>query len=106
MTTISTIVRSARSLSHAHSLDSASTQPLTCVFCRFYDADNDNIPQQAFEIVDLNGDPLGPYMMPTENYAYYVLDASSLSGGQGLYPYVAAVQVFVVVAHELKCGTR
>lgn len=37
------------------------------------------------------GDPLGPFLMNTANYQNYVLDASSLATGTGLYPYVTHV---------------
>jgi len=59
----------------------------------FYDADNDCIPLQAFQITDQNGDPLGPFQMPTANYQDYVLDISSLNTGQGLKPYFRGVEL-------------
>eukprot|EP00038_Savillea_parva_P007881 m.173101 g.173101 ORF g.173101 m.173101 type:complete len:421 (+) comp13640_c0_seq1:213-1475(+) len=59
----------------------------------FYDADNDSIPLQAFEITDQEGNPLGPFMMPTSNYQEYIVDLSSLNTGQGLKPYHRGVEL-------------
>lgn len=61
-------------------------QPPPCPH-RFYDADNDGIPLQAFEITDQDGNSLGPFEMPTQNYQDYIVDMSSVVTGVGLKPY-------------------
>eukprot|EP00035_Acanthoeca_spectabilis_P021461 m.438370 g.438370 ORF g.438370 m.438370 type:complete len:411 (+) comp18228_c0_seq1:202-1434(+) len=53
----------------------------------FYDADNDGIPLQAFEITDQDGNSLGPFEMPTQNFQDYIVDMSSVVTGVGLKPY-------------------
>lgn len=59
----------------------------------FYDPGFNNIPMQAFEITDQNGNPLGPFQMPTSNFQDYVLDVSSLNTGVGLKPYHRGVEM-------------
>jgi hypothetical protein len=55
--------------------------------CRFYDADFDGRPMQAFEITDQDGNSLGPFQMPTSNYQDYIVDLSTLNTGVGLKPF-------------------
>lgn len=53
----------------------------------YYDANLDNIPLQAYEIMDQNGDPLGPYLSTNIDYENYVLDITPILTGVGLYPF-------------------
>lgn len=55
----------------------------------YYDANNDSIPLQAYEITDASGEPLGPFLMttPLSQANQYVLDVTSLSTGSGVKPY-------------------
>lgn len=55
----------------------------------FYDANNDSIPLQAFEITNSDGEPLSPFLLTSagSQAESYVLDVTSLTSGTGVKPY-------------------
>eukprot|EP00040_Diaphanoeca_grandis_P017777 m.93149 g.93149 ORF g.93149 m.93149 type:complete len:445 (-) comp26609_c2_seq1:183-1517(-) len=60
----------------------------------YYDADLDSVPLQAYEITDVDGNPLGPYLMTNDKFEEYVLDFTPITnGGVGLHPYFRGVEL-------------